>query len=87
MKTGHIIINDPDFYFPLYYIKEDDCLANHAGPLINTTLSKDKATVITEDDSVDILKDFYNSYFTCFGYNTLTQIEEDGISIKFVEGE
>jgi hypothetical protein len=86
MKTGRVVITDPQFIGPLYYIKEDNCLANHAGPLTQTTFAKDEATLVTEREAFAILESFYNTYMCIFGYETLDQMSDDGITIQF-EGQ
>lgn len=87
MSTGRIVINDPDFIGPLYYIEQDDWRSPSAGPLGFTTMSRKEASMITEEQSQSIIDQFHQSYYSYFGFDSIEAMRECGITIAFEVGE
>jgi hypothetical protein len=84
---GRVVITDPGFVAKLYYTKENDWNKPSAGPLNHTTMLRTEATILDQQEGDAVVEEFVQAYLNFWGYDSIEQMDEDGISITFEIGE
>jgi predicted component of type VI protein secretion system len=84
---GRVVITDPGFIEKLYYMETNDWKSLSASLLNHTTMLRTEATLLNRERSDAVIEEFVQAYSNYWGYDSVEQMTEDGISIVFEVGE